>query len=159
MARFRFPLEALLTFRRHTEREKQLGVARLEVERRGVERVIVGYQERIREGKADLRRVLAPGTAPVDPRAARLQASVSLHLQLKAQRSAVSLAGVLKRLGDARDELKDAAVDRRAIERLKEKRREAWLAEQSRAEAAMLDEIGTMRAARKSGRGAEEVSS
>ncbi len=156
MAKFRFPLEAVLKYREHVERQKMLGVARLEVERRAGERVISEYQRQIREGKEDLRRVLSPAEGGgasreggVDTKGARLQAAASLHLQLKAQRAAVSLAGVLKRLGDARAELSAAAVERRAMEKLRENRMESWRLEEGRREGNMLDEIGTLGAARK----------
>lgn len=156
MAKFRFQLEAVLKYREHIERQKMLGVARLEVERRAGERVILDYQRQIREGKDDLRRVLSPvsaGEPPreggVDTKGARLQAAASLHLQLKAQRAAVSLAGILKRLGEARAELSAAAVDRRAMEKLKENRRETWRMDEGRREGNALDEIGTLGAARK----------
>lgn len=156
MAKFRFPLEAVLKYREHVERQKMLGVARLEVERRAGARVISEYQRQIREGKDDLRRVLSPAgeggesrEGGVDTKGARLQAAASLHLQLKAQRAAVSLAGVLKRLGDARAELSAAAVERRAMEKLRENRMESWRLEEGRREGNMLDEIGTLGAARK----------
>lgn len=153
MAKFRFPLQAVLKYREHLERQKMLGVAKLEVERHAGENVIIEYQRQVREGKDDLRRALSPpadsASGVVDPRGARLQAVASLHLQLKAQRAAVSLAGVLKRLGEARKELSAAAVDRRAMERLRENRLEDWKSEESRREGNALDEIGTLGAARR----------
>lgn len=149
MAKFKFPLQAVLEYREHIERQKQLVVARLHAERRAGEATITGYQAQIRSGKDDLRRVLAPGSDAVDARSARLQASASLHLQLKARRSALSLAGVLQRLGEAQKALARAAVDRRAMEKLKENRLHAWTTEQSRREDAAIDEIGTIRAFRR----------
>lgn len=149
MARFRFPLQAVMKYREHIERQKMLGVARLEVERRTSEGVITEYQRRMREGKDDLRRALSPGDKPVDPRAARQQAVASLHLQLKAQRAALGLAGVLKRLGEARAVLAQSSVERRAMERLRENRLESWQSDESRKEGNALDEIGTLGAARR----------
>lgn len=152
MAKFRFPLQAALSYREHVERQRRLAVARLLGERRRGEGVITGYQARIREVKQDLRGALSPRPSrddpAVDPRVARLQAAASLHLRLKAQRAAVSLAGVLSRLEEARKKLALAAVDRRALDKLRENRLAAWNLEQSRREDRELDEIGTMRAAR-----------
>ncbi len=157
MPKFRFQLEGVLRFREHVEKQKMLAVARLEVERRAGERAISEYQAMIRAGKDDLRRALAPRQRPgadprgagIDPVSARQQAAASLHLQLKAQRAAVGLAGVLKRLGDARADLAKAATARRGMEKLKERRLESWRDEQSKLEGALLDEIGTQSAARR----------
>ncbi len=150
MPRFRFPLQAVLTYREHIERRKQLVVARLEMERREGESTIAAYQREIRAHKNDLKQILAPAerARPVDQRAARLQAVASLQLGFKAQRSAVSLAGTMSRLVTARNDLSSAAVDRRAIELLKERRLEAWKAEQSRREDQALDEVSSVRHAR-----------
>ncbi|MFM9958281.1 MAG: flagellar FliJ family protein [Phycisphaerales bacterium] len=155
MAKFKFQLQGVLRYREHIERQKMLTVARLEVERRAGERVISDYQSMIRSGKDDLRKALAPASdaqghsAPINPVSARLQAAASLHLQLKAQRAALGLAGVLKRLGDARADLAKAATARRGMEKLKEHRFDSWREDESKREGAMLDEIGTMGAARR----------
>ena len=65
------------------------------------------------------------------------------------QRGAVvRLAGVHQRLDAARLALIKATAARRGVEVLRERRYEAWKREQDRAEAAALDELAVMRAAR-----------
>ena len=63
---------------------------------------------------------------------------------------AAQLAGVHKRLEAARARLLEAVRERRAIERLRERRYEAWLDNLTRRETAELNEIGAVVAARRS---------
>lgn len=146
MPKFVFQYEAVLKQRRAAEREKQLVVAGLERDRRTIEDHIRGLQAGIEAGKHGLRERLAVGGG-VDLRAARMEAGASLHLVARAQRAVVELAGVHRRIDAARLELIKAAVRRKAIETLRERRHEAWRDEQKRREAAALDELNVMRAA------------
>jgi hypothetical protein len=67
-----------------------------------------------------------------------------------ARRTARSSAspGLHRRIDAARLELLKATTDRKAVEVLRQRRYEAWRAEQARREAIALDEISTMRAGR-----------
>jgi len=147
MPKFHFELEALLDMRRASERDKQLVVARLERERLDAESRLAACQSELVSHKSDLRTVLAAPTA-VDLRSVRLQANASLHAQARAQRLAITLAGLYKRLDGARAELRAATTRRRAVETLKERRRLEWLAAQKKREADELDDLSTARAAR-----------
>lgn len=147
MPRFVFELEALLDMRRAAERDRQLVVARLERERLEAESKLTACQTELVSHKSDLRSVLS-GAQAVDLRSVRLQANASLHAQARAQRLALTLAGVYKRLDSARAELRAATTRRRAVETLKERRRLEWLAHQKKREAAELDDLSTARAAR-----------
>lgn len=146
MPRFAFEYEPVLKQRRAAEREKQLAVAALERERRAIEDHIRALQAGISAGKQGLRERLAAGGG-VDLRAARMEAAASLHLVARAQRAVVDLAGVHRRIDAARVELVKAAVRRKAIQTLRERRFEAWAAEQQRRDDAAVDEINVMRAA------------
>lgn len=149
MPRFVFTLQALLDQRLHAERQKQLALAAVERERGAIQDAIRTCQSQLAAYKEDLRARLGPGSfAAADLKGVRLQASESLHTQMRAQRLALQLAGLLKRIDAARAELREATTRRRAVELLKQRRYDAWKREIARREGIELDEIGTMRAAR-----------
>ncbi len=148
MAKYRFPLQALLEHRSRIERDRQISVARAERDRVLAEDEVRGRQRAIVSIKGDLRDALSPGKGPIDLRHARLQANASLHASIKTQQSALKLAGTLRRLASERERLVDSARERRVLELLKERRIEAWNAEQRRRETAELDDLTNARAAR-----------
>jgi flagellar export protein FliJ len=143
---FRFKFEAVLTKRRDEERRCRLDVARIQAERLALEERIRGHQRDIVSARGDLRTHLAGG--PVDLSGVRLQAAASLGLVSKVQRAVLDLAGVHARLDAARRQLMRAAVRRRAVELLRERRFQDWLDEQRRKEQAAGDELAVMRASR-----------
>lgn len=145
MPKFRFKLDPVLRARRIEEREKQRAVAEIERERREYEDRLRQMQQHITAGKGELRGRL---TGRIDPAALRQQAHNSLSLSRKAQRTVLELAGVHKRLDAARRELVEAMRRRRAVELLRDKRYEQWLAEQEKADTAMIDELAVNAAAR-----------
>ncbi|GJQ28175.1 MAG: hypothetical protein HBSAPP03_00590 [Phycisphaerae bacterium] len=147
MATFRFRFEAVLSHRRAQEQRAQREVAVLERERARVEEAIRAFQRGALAARDDLREHLAAGGC-VDLRAVRLQAGASLHLVHKAQRAVLELAGVHKRLEAARLDLLRAAMRRKAVEALRERRWEAWVQDHKRRETAELDELMVMRAGR-----------
>lgn len=161
MPKFRFQLEAVLKQRRAVELEKQLAVARLEAERIGMEERIRGYQAEIVREKEELREQLDRERADqdtgvgvrVDLRGVRFQMAAGLRLVGKAQHAVIQLAGIHRRLDAARLELLHATTRRKAVETLRERRLEAWKAEQSRAEALSMDEINVIRAGRRNAEG------
>lgn len=153
MAKFVFRLEALITQREALEREAQLAVARLEAERLTLEEVLRGIRISLDAEREEWRvrlhgTVADPGEsaiAGVDVSLVRLQASASLHQVRRAQQTAVRLAGVLARLDQARAELVKASAARKAVERLRERRYEAWRLREQQRENAALDELSVMR--------------
>lgn len=147
--RFVFKLQPVLRQRESEELGRQLAVAALERERLDVERAIRAGQRRIEHTKRDLRSHLAGGAGGVDMTGVRLQANASLHMAANAQRRAIELAGVYKRLASARAELVEATTRRKAMEVLRERRYERWLEDATRAEAAEADELAVMRAHRR----------
>lgn len=153
MARFVFKLRPVLEQRERTEREHQKRVAELERERLALEQVIRTHQRSIVQERRDLRDLVGDpeisGPTPVELSMVRVQANASLFLVGKAQRAALELAGVHKRLQAARAELLEATTARRALEQLRDRQHEAWLKEENRKEASALDEIGVIAAARR----------
>ena len=148
MARFRFPLQAVLDVREREEQAQQRAVAVMEAERRELERRLTEFQRSITGCKDHLREALKPGGGPVNPGTARLQMNASLHMQAQAQAVVLQLAGVHRRLDRAQAALREAARRRKAIELLREKREATWREGLRRREMAEVDEMAVMRAAR-----------
>ena len=144
MARFRFRLETLLEVRRRMERARQGEVAAIERERLELEHAIRARRAAAEAGRADLRRALEPG-GPRSVAPVRLQAGAALTLESQTHQLAIRLAGVLRRLEEARGRLLEASRDRRAVERLREKRHEAWKRETARREAVEQDDLTSAR--------------
>lgn len=159
MGAFHFELESVLEMRRNAERQKQLALARLELQRLDVERRIALVQGRIITQRDDLRERLGAGAdaklgggpgpgVGVDLGLVRLQATASVHAVLELRRLAIEAAGVLRRTELARAELLRATVARKAVDHLRVKARAAWRAALERKEAAELDDITLMRRGR-----------
>ena len=148
MAKFIFRLEAVLRARLAEERARQLSLGAIERERAVIEDEIRAHQRAISTEREEMRERLAPG-APVHLRSVRLQANAALHAVARAQQATLRLAGVHQRVEIARRELLKATTRRKAVERLRERRLEEWRWEQKYAEAAALDEIMVMGAARR----------
>ena len=147
MAKFVFELEAVLRQREAVEQAKQRVVAELDARRLEFEEQIRGLQSGISNERLGLRDELASGK-PINLSAVKLQTHASFRMVAKIQQLAIGLAGMYQRLARAREELRQAAAARKAIENLKERRFSEWKAEQSRIEARELDELSIMRASR-----------
>jgi len=149
VAKFRFNLEAVLTQRRAIEQEKQRVVGDLERERLAMEARLRDWNDSLRVGRDELREALgSAGGGTVSVADVRLHAASSLRMVAEAERLAVTLAGLYRRIERARVDLLEAARSRRAVELLKERRREEWKRDQDKREAEAVDEIAVMRAAR-----------
>lgn len=161
MARFVFSLESALEQRRRVERERQLAVARLEQSRVRIEARVRGVQDRLMLERDELRAMLGPspgvggagagGGVSVHVPSVRRQATAGLHGLSELRTLAVELAGVLQRLEGARQQLLAAAVARKAVEKLRERRLAEWKREQERKEASELDDLTLMRGAGSAG--------
>ena len=148
MARFRFALQPVLEHREMIAEEKQRLVAGIERERAALEDEIRACQAGLARERGAMRGVLAAATG-LDIGAARTQAAASFRYVTRAQAAVVKLAGAHKRLEAARRELVKATTEKRAVEILRDRRLEEWKAEQARREAAELDGLMVMRAARR----------
>ena len=146
MPRFRFELEGLLLARQSVERERQLDVAKLEQERLAIERRIRSHQQFIAGGKDAVRERLS---GSVDVGTLRAHAGETLNHMRAAQQEVITLAGVHQRLDKARARLIEAARDRRAIERLRERRFDEWKTRIEKLEDARLDELAMQIESRK----------
>lgn len=145
MAVFRFNLEAVLRQRSLAEESCRKRVAAIEQDRLGIEREIEAFQSQIIRERNEMASILSAGGAAT---LMRTQAGAALRLRAKIGEASVRLAGVMARLEKEREALRKAAAEKKAIELLKEQRMREWKHEQNRREAAELDEIAVMRAAR-----------
>lgn len=143
MAKFRFHLDQVLRLRSNAEKDAQRLLAERMREQLQAENTLRGFHQAIEQEKNDLRQALGQGTGNLA--SARMQAHASMGLQRKAEASAVALAGAMRRTDAARETLLKAMQQRKAIELLRERAFLEWQADQSRREAAMLDELVVMR--------------
>lgn len=150
MAKFKFQLEPLLKVRERVERDRQLAVAQLENEKLQIEAAIRERQKSIDAARYAARSALEPGKS-INLGHARKNAVAALHYQADAQASTLKLAGLYKRINDARQELTRATAARRAIELIKEQRKQEHQRQQNRKEAELIDELATINAARRRG--------
>lgn len=146
MARFRFKLRPVLRQREIVEREHQLRVASIERDRLSLEAELREIQRRIELEQQELNRLVQSGR--VDPMLARQQGGTIASTQAHAQRLAVQLAGVYRRLEQARKMLAQVAMQRRSMELLRDQQAERWRREQNRAEDQAMDELVVLRAGR-----------
>ncbi|MCW5775127.1 MAG: flagellar FliJ family protein [Phycisphaeraceae bacterium] len=142
MATFVFKLQPVLVLREREERERQRAVAVLERERLRLESLIRECQRASRAERGVLRDALTDG-GRVDLWAVRMQAAAAGELATRAARAAVELAGLTKRIEQARTLLIEATKRRRAMELLRERRYEEWRRSGAKAEFLLVDEIGT----------------
>jgi flagellar export protein FliJ len=145
MARFRFPLDPVLRMRRHAERERQRAVAAIEGERAALEAALRRLQEGAAGGRDELRDGLV---GDVDVALLRQHAASAMRSARQARRIVLQMAGVHRRLEEARRALVEAMRRRRAIELLRERRLETWRTEARRRDAAALDDLAGARAGR-----------
>jgi len=138
MPRFVFKLEGLLRHRKRLERERQRELALIQVEYRQLEE--------------DLRQLGASMTATTQEVRSNLVGRLDLaflaahrryimSMQMKGQGLIQRLAAMRPQIDARRAALVAAAKERKTIEKLRERRKEQWLAEQSKRETAELDEV------------------
>jgi flagellar biosynthesis chaperone FliJ len=161
MAKFRFRLQPVLDDRLAKERDQQMIVAKWQARKSEVEQRVQSLQQRLIGDRMDLRGRLGAaessqqaasgglGGQIVDLALVRQGASSALFGLVELRRLAIELAGVMRNIELARVELAKRAMARKAVEMLRDKAKEQWLSEQKRLEAITLDEISSIRAARR----------
>ncbi len=163
---FVFELDPVIEVRKRAEREHMGRVARLERERVMLLERVREVQQNMAGARASLGELLSGGpsqeavggtrVSAVNMHAVRMQAHASLHGVIALQRAALELAGLTRRVEAARAELLKAAVARKAVEKLRERRFALWKREQAVLEAMDMDDLAVMRASQtQRGRGDE----
>jgi flagellar FliJ protein len=139
--RFEFRLEALLEHRKQIEKEHQRKVAEIQQQALALTRQIKDAQTRIVLENKTLTGKKLVGILDMTYIAheKRYVGNLHVHIALTMQK----LAAVEQEIAAARVELLAAAKARKVIEKLKDKQLNRWREEQSRKEAAQMDEIAT----------------
>lgn len=150
MPRFVFKLQPVLDQRAREERDQMLVVSELERERLALESRIRGCQQMMSDERRELTQTLGAG-GRVDLHSVKMQAGASLRHSFDAQRAVLELAGVFRRLEEARGELVRVTARRRAVEMLRDQQREAFDRAQDKRETHELDEMSVLRHARRKG--------
>lgn len=145
MPRFKFQLDPVLKHRLHVEDQRRRELA-------GVIRQQVQMQEELRGMQSTIvasKRDLADGlVGRVDMDRVSHFARYSGQVAMRARQAVARLSVLQREIDAARARLIEATRDRRALELLKERQRQAWQHEQDRREADALDEIGLQKLVR-----------
>jgi len=146
MAVFQFKLEPLLKHRRTLEEQAQSELAQRLRHKLMLENQLRDQQQTIVTDKASMADSLV---GRVDVGRIRQHAMHQHQVALRVQQIAMRLLELNREIDEARASLIEAAKQRKAVERLKEKQFERWRAAQEKARAAELDELATQAYARR----------
>ena len=138
MASFQFRLDPLLRLREHEERTARQRLEEIEGQARQLRARLDGVQADIRTGQQSLRDSMH---GAVDLHAFRTEAAAGLRQVYDAQRIALQIAALQPALDAARRELAAATQRRRILERLRERRLDAWRRDESRKDDDHLDDL------------------
>ncbi len=148
MSRFRFRLETVLQMRLRAEERAQQALARAEGQLREAERVLWASEDRLRTAYASANEAERAGAAVV-------------HLTWHRNWIVARARDVEARRLDVRDRLEardlrmrhaqEAHKERRVIERFRDRARLAFESEAARCDMQAIDELATIKAARRTG--------
>src|ERR1700722_5280378 len=139
MARFIFKLEGVLRHRKQIERQKQRDMAVAQAVARQIEQELRSLNDSMRATTDQLRGEHLIGKLDMAFLAGNRRYVAAM--QRKGQGLVQKLANQERVVDAARQLLAEAAKQRKAIEKLKERRWQQWRAEQESREAIQLDEI------------------
>lgn len=139
MAKFVFKLEAVLRQRKHVEGERQRALALVQAQMTQLQNELRLVNETVQTSTTDLRENRLVGKLDLHFLAAHRR--FTLATQRKAMQLVQKMALVQRSVDEARLALAEAAKERKAIEKLREKHHQRWAEDIGRREAAQLDEI------------------
>jgi flagellar FliJ protein len=140
MARFQFKLHAVARQRELIEEQKQRALAGLRMQMGVLEAEFRKLDGQMRVVNEDLRANHLTG--PLDVSYLVAHRRYVLATQRQGLALAQKMAALQRQIETARGELAEAAKNRKAIEKLREKQFGRWKEEQDRKEMAELDEVG-----------------
>ena len=140
MAKFVFKLEGVLRQRKHVEQEKQRILAVKQKQLVEAQNILQQMHRTVEATNDDVRKNRLVGKLDMEFIAAHRRFLTAMQRQAMAVAQKIALAH--HAVEEARRELAEAAKQRKAIEKLKEKQFERWRSELSRREQAEMDEIG-----------------
>jgi len=139
MPRFIFRLQGVLRQRRQIERQKQRDLAIAQAQQQQMEQELRNVNDAMKTATEQLRRDHLSG--PIDVTYLTAHRRFIVAMQRKGQSLVQRIAQQQRVTDAARLALVEAAKQRKAIEKLRERRWEQWLADQNRRETIELDEI------------------
>ncbi len=140
MARFIFQLEPLLEFRRETEKSRQRELASASAGVVHAERQLADVHRQMEVALEEMRAHHLTGRLDLGFLAAHRRFVIAMQRQAGDARAALEVARQAETA--ARAQLAAAAVERKVIEKLREKHHERWQQALDRRENAQIDEIG-----------------
>lgn len=146
MASFRFRFETVLQQRRSVEDQRQRELAQLLRGKMIFENQLRQMQQTIRDSKQQIGTGLV---GQVDLNAIGQVAQYSSQVVVRGQQIVQQLAQLDRRIGEARQRLLEATRQRKALQLLRDKHYQRWLAEQKRRETIELDDLTNQRYARR----------
>ena len=138
-AKFRFPLQSVLDHRQRIENQRRRELAEVEARRQACYDSLRSMQQSILGARHGLGSGLR---GRVDMAQVSGFARYSMEARAEAQQIVQRLAVIERDVERAREQLADAARQRKALELLRDKQLAEWHQRQDRREAAELDEIG-----------------
>lgn len=139
MPTFRFTLQTVLRQRELAERQRQREFGVVRQEYAALEADLRAMDDSVKAATDDLRDKHLVGRISVEYLSAHRR--FTLAMQRRAVEHAQKMSAVRQRLDAARAALVEAAKSRKAMEKLRERRRDDWKADQVRREAAATDEV------------------
>jgi flagellar FliJ protein len=139
MAKFNFKLEGVLRQRKQIEQQRMRDLALTQQQSRQIEQELRVLNQSLQSTTAQMRTSHLVGRLDMNFLAGHRRYAAAMHRKGQAL---VQRLLILQRQAQTQQQaLAEAAKSRKAIEKLKERRKEEWLSEQARREMIELDEI------------------
>ena len=140
MAKFEFQLEGVLRHRKNVEQERQRELSIVQAQLQQLESELRQLDQEVQGASGDLRQNRLVGRLDLNYLAAHRRFVGAM--QKKAMSLVQRMALIQKQVEEARRALAHAAVQRKAIEKLREKQHKEWLDAFNKRQAEEMDEIG-----------------
>ncbi|HTW95687.1 MAG TPA: flagellar export protein FliJ [Tepidisphaeraceae bacterium] len=140
MARFVFKLKAVLRQRRHVERQRQRELAIVQGEMAKIQGDLRAISTEVKAAEDDVRRNHLLGRLDLNFLAAHRRYVIAM--ERRGMNLVQRIAQLQKQVEAAQKALTAAAIQRKIIEKLRERQFERWRADQEARDAAQTDEIG-----------------
>jgi flagellar FliJ protein len=146
MPRFTFKLQGVLDYRQELESRRQKELAQAQAQMQAMQSELRQLNQEMQAQTGDLRQNHMVGPLSMDFLMSHRR--FMLGMQQRAMVLVQRMALVQREIDQRRAALAQAAKERKIIEKLRDRHRERWLADQNTRERNELDEIGTRLALR-----------